>query len=109
LGRIRAKRHYAAHKDKVKLRVKTKYHDRKDEILGLIRERLRPQIEQAKTSQQYVFIQERQSKYRLCGRCFHYGRLKYEEQISPAGNLCLSIYCPCCRRERKTLIYRLSE
>jgi hypothetical protein len=108
LGRIRSKRHWELHKDQIKAKVRGEYHDRKQDILNAIRERWQPHIEQAKTSQQYVLLSERKSKYRQCGLCFHYANLKHTELISPFGNLISRVTCPYCRKQSESMIYELS-
>jgi hypothetical protein len=108
LGRIRAKRHYEKHKDQVKARVKGEYQSHKQGILDLIRERWKTQRELAMRDGCYVLVEERKSKYRQCGLCFHYANLKYAELISPFGNLVSRVTCPYCRKQSESIIYELS-
>lgn len=108
LGRERSRRHYASHKDEVKSRVKGEYHQHKQDILKLIRARLQPQIEQAISGSQYVVLNERKSKYRQCGLCFHYSYLKHTELISPFGNIISRTFCPYCGKKSESVIYELS-
>ena len=108
LARIRARRHYEQHKDQVKAKVKGEYHDRKQHILEAIRARWQPQREQAMRDGCYVLVEERKSKYRQCGLCWHYASLRYTELISPFGNLISRIFCPYCRKQSESVIYELS-
>src|ERR1017187_7342055 len=108
MGRIRAKRHWELHKDQIKAKVRGNYHDRKQDVLELIRERWLPQREQAMRDGCYVLVEERKSKYRQCLLCRHYANLKHTELISPFGNLISSIFCPYCRKQSESMIYELS-
>ena len=108
LGRIRAARHYLKHKDQVKLKVKGEYESRKQDILEEIRIRWQPERERAMGSKCYIVLNERQSKYRQCGLCFHYANLKHTELISPFGNIISRTFCPYCRRQSERVLYELS-